>query len=161
MSLYVTFIAFSFILRHTIQCWGTNRQSPTADLIWVYICPHFKKQGTTVRSDYFGAYYSIVCQEEHSWLKMTEFFKLYFNSVFYHYIRSVIPTTCPFPLTVNSTNECSIISPSIRKISEMQTWSWWFTQQRKGNRAALIVFYKTSIVCKTQKPSSWLTTNNK
>lgn len=33
----------------------------------------------------------IMCQQEHSWLKMREFFKSYFSSVFDHYIRSVLP----------------------------------------------------------------------
>lgn len=34
---------------------------------------------------------SIMCWQEHSWLTMSEFFKSYFNSVFDHYIRSVVP----------------------------------------------------------------------
>ena len=89
MSLHVTFIAFSLILRHTTLSWGTKEQSPTAGLTWLYARPHFGKQGTTVGSDYFGAYYSNMCRQRHSWLKMSEFFKLYFNSVFHHYIWSV------------------------------------------------------------------------
>lgn len=54
-----------------------------------------------IRSNYLGAYYSIMCWQEHSWLKMSEFFKTHFNSVFDHYIRSAInQNDYSFPLTV-------------------------------------------------------------
>lgn len=112
----------------------THGRSPTADLIRLCACPHFEKQGTT--SDQITLVPIIApCADRGPvgwrWANLSSYILTVFlttvSGQLFH--CSVInQNDCSFPSTVNSTNEFSIISPSIRKISKMQTWSWWFTQ---------------------------------
>ena len=133
MSLHVTCCLFTHPTADNTML-STNGQSPAADLIWLYACPHFEKQGTT--SDQITLVPIIAsCADRGPVGCRWENLSSYILTVFLTTISgqlfqcsAINQSDCSFPLTVNSTNEFSIISPSIRKISKMQTWSWWFTQ---------------------------------
>ena len=68
---------------------STIEESPTADLIWLYVCPHIGKQGTTsdqVTAAPFTAAYADRSPAGWRWLNLSSCIL----SVFDHRIRSVV-----------------------------------------------------------------------
>lgn len=130
---HVTFVAFSFIPQHTLRRWT---QMGSRQLLTGYgdnVCPRCKKQRTT--SDQITLMPIIAsCADKNAvgwrWANLSSYvLTVCLTTISGHLFQcsAINQNDSSFPLTVNSTNEFSIISPSIRKISKMQTWRWWFT----------------------------------
>jgi hypothetical protein len=90
MSLHwLSLLSFS---SHEIQQCSVQMGNRQLDMItcltWSHACPQCEMGPHQIKL--LCAYYSIMCWEEHYWLKMSNSFKLYFNSVFDHYVQSVV-----------------------------------------------------------------------
>lgn len=133
-TFHVTFIGFSFIPEHTIQCWAQMRNHQLLTWYGYNACPHFETQRTT--SDQISLEPIIAsCADKSAvgwrWANLSSYIlKGLLTTISGQLFQcsAINQNDCSFPLTVNSTNEFSIISPSIRKISKTQTWRWWFTR---------------------------------